>query len=159
MEHHLRGGGNIRASTKMGRCLADDDVRDRCPPLDVDVFHVPHNLEDYHRLTRAARFAGSPSRGHREVESGGAGLSEFLVGTQGQEFTYYLEGNTKTFRSTVCDFSDPYWRIEHQDGDWKELTTSRNTTRSTERPTIHVKFGPSSEDCRKLIACLARCRQ
>ena len=25
-------------------------------------------------------------------------------------------------RGKVCDFYDPYWRVEFSDGDWEELT-------------------------------------
>lgn len=32
------------------------------------------------------------------------------------------EGQTKVFRGKVCDFSEPYWRVEYPDGDREELT-------------------------------------
>lgn len=31
------------------------------------------------------------------------------------------KGNLETFWGTVCNFSDPFWRVECPDGDW-ELT-------------------------------------
>ena len=31
-------------------------------------------------------------------------------------------GNIILSRGKICDFYDPYWRVEFSDGDWEELT-------------------------------------
>ena len=39
----------------------------------------------------------------------------------GREFVD-SEGLATTFKATVFDYCDPYWRVEYPDGDWEELT-------------------------------------
>eukprot|EP00903_Cladosiphon_okamuranus_P016079 g14843.t1 len=40
---------------------------------------------------------------------------------QGRVFTD-AEGRSKTFKATLYDYCNPYWRMEYPDGDWEELT-------------------------------------
>ena len=32
------------------------------------------------------------------------------------------DGQTVVRKGKICDFSDPYWRVEYPDGDWEELS-------------------------------------
>ena len=49
-------------------------------------------------------------------------LEIFPIGTVvGRIFTD-SEGNSKTFKATVYDYCDPYWRVQYPDGDREELT-------------------------------------
>ena len=32
------------------------------------------------------------------------------------------DGNVILSRGKICDFYDPYWRVEFSDGDWEEVT-------------------------------------
>ena len=67
------------------------------------------------------RPAGPPTRGAREVASRDQALQLFPIGTPvGREFVD-SEGLAKTFKATVFDYCDPYWRVEYPDGDWEEL--------------------------------------
>lgn len=46
----------------------------------------------------------------------------FPRGTEvGRVFTD-AEGRSKTFKASVYDYCDPYWRVEYPDGEWEELT-------------------------------------
>ena len=100
--------------------LTEDVVRDSFSPLQLDVFHAM--WEDYHGQEIAARPAGPPTRGEREVATRTEALQEFPLNTEvGRELTD-KEGNVIISRGRVCDFYDPYWRVEFGDGDWEELT-------------------------------------
>ena len=49
-------------------------------------------------------------------------MSEFPLGTKICRELKDGEGKTILSRGKVCDFYDPYWRVEFSDGDWEELT-------------------------------------
>ena len=111
--------GNIRVSIKTERPLPDS-VRDSFSPLQLDVFHAM--WEDYCGPEIAARPPGPPSRGKREVATREEALSKFPLGTEVARELMDKEGNVILNRGRVCDFYDPYWRVEYGDGDWEELT-------------------------------------
>lgn len=49
-------------------------------------------------------------------------MRQFPVGTTvGREFSDSA-GDLKIFCGRVCDFCDPYWRVEYPDGGWEKLT-------------------------------------
>eukprot|EP00752_Nemacystus_decipiens_P008157 g7296.t1 len=99
--------------------ITEDEARDSFSPLQLDVFHA---LWELHNLNVARRPPGEPTRGEREVESRKRALEVFPRGTEvGRIFTD-AEGRSKTFKATVYDYCDPYWRVEYPDGDWEELT-------------------------------------
>ena len=100
--------------------LTEDTVRDSFSPLQLDVFHAM--WEDYYGPEIAARPPGSPSRGKREVATREEALSKFPLGTEVARELMDKEGNVILSRGRVCDFYDPYWRVEYGDGDWEELT-------------------------------------
>ncbi len=69
----------------------------------------------------AKRPDGEPTPSDREKLSEEQALSEFPRGTRvGREFAD-AEGNMQVFYGKVWGFRDPYWRVEHSDGDWEEL--------------------------------------
>lgn len=99
--------------------LTEHGARDSFSPLQFDVFHVM--WEDYHGRATAPRPAGSPSRGEREVTTWTQAVEEFPCGTEvGRELTDQ-ESNIVLSSGRVCDFYDPYWRVEFSDNDWEEL--------------------------------------
>ena len=99
--------------------ITEDEARDSFSPLQLDVFHA---LWEFHNPGAAPRPPGEPSRGAREVDSRERALEIFPIGTVvGRIFTD-SEGNSKTFKATVYDYCDPYWRVQYSDGDWEELT-------------------------------------
>ena len=49
-------------------------------------------------------------------------LMEFPLNTEVGRELLYKNGNTIVSRGKICDFYDPYWRVEFSDGDWEELT-------------------------------------
>jgi len=100
--------------------LTEDTVKDSFSPLQLDVFHAL--WEDYHGPDDAPRPPGSPTRGEREVATREAALQEFPLGTEVGRELHDLDGNVVVSRGKVCDFCDPYWRVEFGDGDWEELT-------------------------------------
>eukprot|EP00752_Nemacystus_decipiens_P016750 g14988.t1 len=100
-------------------CITEDEARDSFSPLQLDVFHA---LWELHNPDAAPRPPGELTRGEREVESRERALEIFPRGTEvGRIFTD-AEGRSKTFKATVYDYCDPYWRAEYPDGDWEELT-------------------------------------
>eukprot|EP00752_Nemacystus_decipiens_P015644 g13961.t1 len=99
--------------------ITEDEARESFSPLQLDVFHA---LWELHHPNVAPRPPGEPTRGEREVESRERALEIFPRGTEvGRIFTD-AEGRSKTFKATVYDYCDPYWRVEYPDGDWEELT-------------------------------------
>ena len=53
------------------------------------------------------------------MDSRDRALEIFPIGTVvGRIFTD-SEGNSKTFKATVYDYCDPYWRVQYPDGDWE----------------------------------------
>ena len=48
-------------------------------------------------------------------------LTEYPCGTTVGRELMDQEGNIVLSRGRVCDFYDPYWRVEFSDGDWEEL--------------------------------------
>jgi len=50
------------------------------------------------------------------------------------------DGTPAIFRGKVCDFSDPYWRVEYQDNDWEEFTRRElvHAIRLANQPPIHT---------------------
>jgi len=99
--------------------ITEDEARDSFSPLQLDVFHA---LWELHNPDDAPRPPGEPTRGEREVESRERALELYPRGTEvGRIFTD-AEGRAKTFKATVYDYCDPYWRVEYPDGDWEELT-------------------------------------
>ena len=100
--------------------ITEDSVRDSFSPLQLDVFHAL--WEDYHGKDVAPRPAGPPTRGEREVATRAEALREFPLGTAVCRELTDGSGNIITNRGKVCDFFDPYWRVEFSDGDWEELT-------------------------------------
>ena len=51
-----------------------------------------------------------------------ASLQEFPLGTEVCRELKDKDGNIILSRGKICDFYDPYWRVEFSDGDWEELT-------------------------------------
>ena len=51
-----------------------------------------------------------------------AALLEFPLGMEVCRELRDKDGNIIFSRGKVCDFYDPYWRVEFSDGDWEELT-------------------------------------
>ena len=100
--------------------LTEDNVRDSFSPLQLDVFHAL--WEDYHGTAAAPRPPGPPSRGEREVATREQALQEFPLNTEVGRELLDKNGNTIVSRGKICDFYDPYWRVEFSDGDWEELT-------------------------------------
>ena len=111
--------GKYQDGTSSG-WLTEEQVRDSFSSLQIDVFHAL--WEDYFGPDVAPRPAGSPSRGEREVATAEEALREFPVGTEIGRELFDEAGQTVLRRGRVCDFSDPYWRVEYPDGDWEELT-------------------------------------
>ena len=100
--------------------LTEDQTRDSFSPLQLDVFHAM--WEHYHGPSRAPRPAGAPSRSERDVATRTKALREFPIGTEvGRELTDQ-GGHAVIRKGRVCDFGDPYWRVEYPDGDWEELS-------------------------------------
>ena len=100
--------------------LTEDAVRDSFSPLQLDVFHAM--WEDYHGPGVAPRPAGPPTRGEREVATREDALKEFPLNTEVGRELMDQDGNAILRRGKICDFYDPYWRVEFSDGDWEELT-------------------------------------
>ena len=97
--------------------MTEDEAHDSFSPLQLDVFHALYEV--YHGEEAAPRLAGPPTRGEREVASREQALRLFPIGTPvGREFVDN-EGHPKTFKATVFDYCDPYWRVEYPDGDWE----------------------------------------
>lgn len=111
------GRGSIEGYIKMVRCprgVAEDGVRDKYYPLQLDAFHTMWGA--YRDPDKATRSQGAPKRGEQEVESPEEALLQFPIGTVvGCRFADSGE-NPKIFRGKVSDFSDPYWRMEYPDG-------------------------------------------
>ena len=100
--------------------LTEDAVRDSFSSLQLDVFHAL--WEDYHRPGAAPRPPGTPTRGEREVATREAALQEFPLATEVCRELKDKDCNIILNRGKICDFYDPYWRVEFSDGDWEELT-------------------------------------
>eukprot|EP00752_Nemacystus_decipiens_P005076 g4607.t1 len=100
--------------------LTEDEVKDSFSPLQLDVFHTL--WEDYHGPDIAPRPPGAPTRGEREVATREAALKEFPLNTEVGRELQDNNANVIITRGKVCDFYDPYWRVEFSDGDWEELT-------------------------------------
>eukprot|EP00752_Nemacystus_decipiens_P016023 g14325.t1 len=100
--------------------LTEDEVKDSFSPLQLDVFHAL--WEDYHGPDIAPRPPGAPTRGEREVATREAAVKEFPLNTEVGRELQDNNGNVIITRGKVCDFYDPYWRVEFSDGDWEELT-------------------------------------
>ena len=49
-------------------------------------------------------------------------LQEFPLNPEVGRELLDKNGNTIFSRGKICDFYDPYWRVECSDGDWEELT-------------------------------------
>ena len=47
-----------------------------------------------------------------------AALLEFPLGTEVYRELKDKGGNIILSRGKICDFYDPYWRVEFSDGDW-----------------------------------------
>ena len=62
------------------------------------------------------------SQHEREVATREAALLEFLWGMEVCRELKDKDGNIILSRGKICDFYDPYWRVEFSDEDWKELT-------------------------------------
>ena len=56
------------------------------------------------------------------MDSRDRALEIFPIGTVVRRIFTDSEGNSKTFKATVYDYCDPYWRVQYPDGDWEELT-------------------------------------
>ncbi|CAB1113987.1 unnamed protein product [Ectocarpus sp. CCAP 1310/34] len=100
--------------------LTEDTVKDSFSPLQLDVFHAL--WEDYHGSDVAPRPPGAPTRGEREVATREAALQEFPLNTEVAKELRDKDDNIILSRGKVCDFYDPYWRVEFSDGDWEEFT-------------------------------------
>eukprot|EP00903_Cladosiphon_okamuranus_P005335 g5333.t1 len=99
--------------------ITEDEARDSFSPLQLDVFHA---LWELYCPNEAPRPLGEPSRGEREVVSRELALEMFPPGTKVGRVFMDAEGRSKTFKATLYDYCDPYWRVEYPDGDWEELT-------------------------------------
>eukprot|EP00903_Cladosiphon_okamuranus_P009618 g9154.t1 len=99
--------------------ITEDEARDSFSPLQLDVFHA---LWELYCPNEAPRPLGEPSRGEREVVSRELALEMFPPGTKVGRVFMDAEGRSKTFKATLYDYCDPYWRVEYSDGDWEELT-------------------------------------
>ena len=51
-----------------------------------------------------------------------AALLEFPLGTEVCRELKDKCGKIILSRGKICDFYDPYWRVDFSDGDWEELT-------------------------------------
>ena len=49
-------------------------------------------------------------------------MLEFPLGMEVCRELKDKDGNIILSRGKICDFYDPYWRVEFSDGDWEELT-------------------------------------
>ena len=96
--------------------MTSNEASDSFSPLQLDVFHALY--EEYHGADVTPR----PTRGAREVASRNQALQLFPIGTLVGRKLVDSEGLAKTFKATVLDYCDPYWRVEYPDGDWEELT-------------------------------------
>eukprot|EP00752_Nemacystus_decipiens_P011522 g10231.t1 len=99
--------------------ITEDEARDSFSPLQLDVFHA---LWELHNPNVAPRPPGEPTRGEREAESRERALETLPRGTEVGRNFMDAEGRSKTFKATVSDYCDPYWRVDYLDGDWEELT-------------------------------------
>ena len=62
------------------------------------------------------------SQHEREVATREAALLEFPLGMEVCRELKDKEGNIILSRGKICDFYDPYWRVEFSNGNWEELT-------------------------------------
>eukprot|EP00752_Nemacystus_decipiens_P018499 g16585.t1 len=90
--------------------LTEDEVKDSFSPLQLDVFHAL--WEDYHGPDIAPRPPGAPTRGEREVATREAALKEFPLNTEVGRELQDNNGYVIITRGKVCDFYDPYWRVD-----------------------------------------------
>ena len=93
--------------------MAETEILSSFNRLQLDVFHALWNLYNPH----PSQIQPTPSRKRAQPLPCEDALRLFPIGT-----TVAKESGSEIIRGQVYDYRAPYWRVQYEDNDWKELS-------------------------------------
>ena len=118
---------------KPSQWMAETEILSSFNRLQLDIFHALWNLYNSHQ----SQIQPTPSRKRTQPLPREDALRLFPIGT-----TVAKESGSEIILGQVYDYHAPYWRVQYEDNDWKELSRQEVHRMARSTPGRHLGTQP-----------------